>query len=558
MPLPDVTITVQDGGLGTMPASAANAQVKIGVWAGPVGVLQGFSDTGTLSTYGGQGQLVEAIASTLKAAGGPVYGIGVNPSQAGSFSSVVQAGGGAGTVAPSAGAVAASAIKIVTGGAVGVANYVVSPTGTTGPFTTVPVLTSASATPLATQALTQITFPAGTYVAGDVYAIPTSGVVTRFSGTGTPIPTITSSPVDAYSVQVSIKSSATVGASPAPTFTYSLDGGNSVSPVTSVPTSGVFVIPGAGIILTFAGALVSGDLYSFTTVPAGYTTTDLTAAFTALLANNTQWGFVHVVGSTATSAGAAAVAAVAQTQIEGAAPNFRFARAVTECPSTETDTVIQTSFASFASTRVAVGCGDANMVSPLTGRIIRRNPAWALTNRLAAIQPGEDPAYVGRGSVGQVASLVRDEFVTPALDGARFVTLRTFPGMPGYYITNGRLMAPGGSDFQFIQLGRVMDRACLIVRQALAGYVNGAVRVDATTGFIDPRDAARIEQAVNAQLSAGVVATGDASSSTVTISRTTNILSTNTEPVTVRIVPLGYLKTLQTNIGFMNPALQTS
>lgn len=42
---------------------------------------------------------------------------------------------------------------------------------------------------------------------------------------------------------------------------------------------------------------------------------------------------------------------------------------------------------------------------------------------------------------------------------------------------------------------------------------------------------------------------------TVTVNRQANILSTRTIPVSIAIVPLGYVKAIEVEIGFRNPAL---
>ena len=116
-------------------------------------------------------------------------------------------------------------------------------------------------------------------------------------------------------------------------------------------------------------------------------------------------------------------------------------------------------------------------------------------------------------------------------------------------------MAQNGSDFAYTALGRVMDQICTIARAGLLFFLNGGVRVNTTTGFIDERDAQRIEKIVNAQLKAGVVDTGDASSATIQVSRTTNVLSTNTLPVVCAGVPKGYNRNIPLTVGFNNPAL---
>jgi hypothetical protein len=217
---------------------------------------------------------------------------------------------------------------------------------------------------------------------------------------------------------------------------------------------------------------------------------------------------------------------------------------------------VATAFASFSSLRTMVVAGDVGAVSPINGRILRRNAAWIVSAHLAGIQPGEDAGFVGsRNPIRNVASLYRDEQKTQFLDAQRFATMRTIPGRAGYYITNGNMMAPSGSDFNLVQRRRVMDAACRITRQAELPYLNGSVRINPTNGYIDERDAQAFEAKVNSQLKAGVVATGDASASSVVVNRSANILSTSTLPVTVRIVPLGYMKFIATNIGFTNPAI---
>jgi hypothetical protein len=50
---------------------------------------------------------------------------------------------------------------------------------------------------------------------------------------------------------------------------------------------------------------------------------------------------------------------------------------------------------------------------------------------------------------------------------------------------------------------------------------------------------------------------GDASSASVVVNRTANILSTQILPVSIRVVPLGCAKTISVDIGFQNPATLT-
>ena len=321
-----------------------------------------------------------------------------------------------------------------------------------------------------------------------------------------------------------------------------------------------------------------GDVYSFQTLASGYALSgigSLEATLQALLLLPNKYSFIHVVGTTSAAADAEALAAGVDAQLVVAASNFKFVRCQTECPTlgtitltpgmvpaappiadtTDTDTVLENAFQPLAVLRTGVGAGDAIMTNVISGLFLRRNAAWIACARVAQVVVSEDLAYVGRGALPFVSFLFRDEAKTPALDAARFTTLRTFQGENGYYITNGRLMASPTSDFSLIQYGRVMDVACQLARAGLLPFLSGKVRVNTVTGFINEKDARAIEAEVTSDLNTGLVAPGDASAAFVTLSRTTNLLSLGAEPVQVRIVSLAYLKELICTLAFFSPAI---
>jgi hypothetical protein len=549
MAIPEVTLTIEDGALGTLPPNVAGASVKVGICSkGTPNVLTGFSDIRTMQDALGEGPLVEAIAQVLAVAGGPVYACPATPTVAGAAGSVTHGGTGVGTVAVAIAPDRTILAKITTGGVLATSQVAFSVDG--GAYST-PVATAA--TKLVPGTLTTISMAAGTYVLNEVYTISTAGVVTQ-SGAG-PVVTQASSPVDVLNVLIDITTGGALGTA---VFTYSLDGGNSTSPPIATPGGGVYTIPGTGVVLTFAGAFTADDTYTFVTTAAGFTTSEVTTALTAIMADPTEWGFVHIVGAPANAAAAATLATTVDTKMGAAETAFRYAFGIVECPTSEADSALISAFAAFSSSRVMVCAGDVGMQSQLTGLIQRRNCAWAVSARLALIPAGQDPAWVGKGKVAAVSSLYRNEANTEALDAQRFTTMRTHIGKQGYFITNGRMMAAAGSDFTYVQFRRVMDRACQVVRAAELPYLNSDVRIDPATGYIDERDAQTFEGNVNAQLRTAVVSTGDASSSSVVMSRTTNLLSGSAQPVTVRVLSKAYLKAIDTSIGFTNPALSVA
>jgi hypothetical protein len=370
--------------------------------------------------------------------------------------------------------------------------------------------------------------------------------------------TAAGTPLDAYGVLVTLTRPGLPGAA---AFTLSLDGGVTTSAETSVPSGGAYLIPGTGLTLTFAGVFAAGDTYAYTATAPTSTLGDLNAGIDALFADPRQWSILHVVG-TATAAVAAAVA----VRMNDAKTRFRYASALVEARdiSSVTDTGshatwqsnLLTEWATFADVRVGVAAGFAQVVSPLTGRVNRVSIAATYLARLASIAASEHPGYVARGPLPGIVKLFHDEQLTQGLDAAGFTTARTIIGRQGFYITNGRIMAPAGSDYPYIELRRVMDKACSISRNAALEFLNTSVRVDGAGQILDV-EAAAIEGYIEGQLRSILLADRDASNVSVTLQRDSNPLSTRSAKLTTRVEPLAYLSNITEDIGYINPALRT-
>lgn len=560
MAIPNVSLTVIQG-LGGVPGSAGKTSLTLGISSGgAVAALYGFADVPTLQSTLGQGPLVEAMADKLTVAGGLQYAMPLNPSSNGSVGATdTSKVTGAATVTGSAAPAQSIAVKIILGGAIATFTFAVSVNG--GAYGA-PVVTTGSPFPyLVPGTLTKITFAAGTYVLGDVYTISTLGAVTLVgSGPSASNLTFTSSPLDGYDVRVAVTTAGALGAG---VFTYSVDGNNNVSAQVLIPSGGKFAIPGTGVVLTFSGTFVAGDIYSFTTVTASFSASDVATALAAFLLSpiSGQVSLVHVVGMGANAAAAATLAATVDSSMTAAFTAQKFMRAIIECPTSEADSALASAFANFSSQRVLVCAGDIGHISSaVPGRIIRRNCATVFVSRLCAIQPSEHPGWVGspKGKLPNVASLYpnggQTSWTPDALDANRFTTLRVFPGR-GYFVTRGNTMAPGGDDYSSIMNCRVIDVGSTQAIFSLLPFLNIAVLVDKATGTINDQEASSIEAVVRGQIEAQLVAPGDATSVTVEISRTEQILVTKRMPTAIKVVPKGYAENIPVLIGLINPAL---
>uniref|UniRef100_A0A7C3DQY0 Phage tail protein n=1 Tax=Meiothermus ruber TaxID=277 RepID=A0A7C3DQY0_MEIRU len=385
-----------------------------------------------------------------------------------------------------------------------------------------------------------------------------AGAVTK-TGTGTATLSLSGSPNDDYRLRIRITRAAANLAAATAAFQYSLDNGNTYSPEIAVPVSGSYVIPDTGLTLTWAdGTFVVGDEYTATCTAPGYTTTDLVNALNTLFARTElSYRFIHVVG-----AGSATVAAALNTVLEARAAdanNPRFIHALMDTAD-DTDNNLITAFSSFTSVRVGASGGYADVISPITGLVMKRPAAWVIAGRYSGRPVEEHPGRYASGALRTVVRLHRNESVTPGLDAARFATLRTIEG--GFYITRGRLFAPPGSDYEQVQNREVMDVACETAYRAWLRWLNEQIQVSAQTGRILEREALRIEAYVE-----GLVRTAlrgkisideitDQPAAYVRIDRSENILSTKTIPYDISIVPLGYAERITGKVRFFNPQLQ--
>jgi hypothetical protein len=565
MTAPGLRTTVQDFGLGVVEGGQGAVALVIGLaLGGTTNQVVGFGAKAAAEGLLVAGPALESVVSKLAAGASAVYFCRSLASSNGSASAVTKTGTGTGTVTTAIAPHADILVTCTTAGALGTAAFTFKVGNATA---SAPVTSAAGWSSTGYQVpgtFVTIVFVAGSYVAGgtpDSYLLSSAdGTVTHPTGAGPAVPTYSASPVDAYDVIVEIMGDGGLGAG---TFRYSIDGGDNYVGDVQIPSGGKFALQasnglGTGVVLTFASTFVKGDKHTFTTTSASSSVSDVAAAFDAAILDASQWDMVHVVGTPANAAGAATLHATVATKMAAAKAAGRFARAMIECPQTESDSTIKSAFTNVADTRVAVCVGDFEHTSPLTGKVNRRNAAWAASARAVAIAEGEALHYVGRGTLDQVKSLYRDEGLTPGLDDARFLTLTTFPGYSGYYVTRGRVMAQPGSDFSFWQHGRVIDRACKIGRDIGMPLVGKSLRVNATTGKILEVEARRIEKRIRSAIEGDLQARGQISAVSVVVNRDTNIISTSALDIDIGVVPLAYADFVNETLRLVNPALVLS
>ncbi len=405
--------------------------------------------------------------------------------------------------------------------------------------------------------------------------IGTNGSVTKTpvaGGTGTGTITVAGEPNDSYEVHVGISKTGTVATGE---FQYSLDDGRTFSAPITIPSGADFLIPETNVTLTFvpgAGPVFfeAGDLNEFDSIAPHYNAADIDAAQTVLLASLLNFDFVVYAGRAVDAPAAAVLAAVIAADMLELENSFNYVRAMVDA-GTDTEVNWLSSFAAFADVRVGVCASSVDVESgkAFTGWGVPNRPVLDVAAaRAAGSLISTDLARFITGALPGVVAIEHNEFLSETLDAAGFTTTRTWPTTSGFYLTNGRLMAPAGSDFQFWQFGRVMDVACTTTQKAQQAFANISVRAnpkdvpnEGNVGTIDERDAQRLETKVESALSASLLqpksaegTPGHVSAFEYTIDRTNNVVSTTSVLTEVAIQPLGYAKFITTQLGF-TPAL---
>ena len=394
--------------------------------------------------------------------------------------------------------------------------------------------------------------------AATIYAVRASGDVAGTVGavtatkTGTGNLTAAGSPLDAYEVIVEIVDP---GQRNVATFKYSLDGGDTYSPKITVPAAGTYTIPDTGVTLTFtedgvtpANSFKAGDKYTFSTTAPAASVNSINAAITALLNSALAYEFIHVVGVSDAS-----VWAALDTRAVEAEGAFRYIQFLAEARGLNAGetvdqwvTALTTAAASFSSTRVSVCAGRLEITDPLTGRIMDRNGAGLYAGRVCALGVQQSPGRVAAGGLPSVVRLnpvgINDGHIK-SLDDARFITFRQYVGQAGFYVTNGRMMAPATSDFRYVEARRVMDKACALVRTAALRFEHA----EATNEGLNALQA-QLSHPLEIMAGAGEIVQGQ-----VVIPAGQDVIGTSTLRVRVRIVPVGILRWIELDLGFTNP-----
>ena len=344
-------------------------------------------------------------------------------------------------------------------------------------------------------------------------------------------------------------------------FWYSIDGGNNFSEEYTIPLSGEFELPGTGMVLKFTDSdtedksFLEGDAYSFQTVAPTMSNASVLKAVEGLLSFKKSLEMIHIVG-TSGKALWAALQAKAEVFQEEKKPVIFLCEA-RSCRNDETldeyETALEQERKNISSRYIAV--------TPTYATYMRKDRRIQNINMAGVIS-----GYIGKAKESLSVGCVEEFPISSTklikllpegieshlknLDAMGYTVIRDYTDLEDFYIANGNVMSPDGSDFKYIEHVRVLNR---IVRE-----INKLATMKLQQE-IDPENYESDIKAIEAYLNIAMDnAKNDKiiSSGNVTIdTEDLNILADEKLDVNATWVPMGTDRVINITFAVNNPAL---
>jgi hypothetical protein len=343
---------------------------------------------------------------------------------------------------------------------------------------------------------------------------------------------------------------------------------------------------GSGVQLNFGAGALAGpsgttyDTWQFGTVGPQWNDAGVEAALAAFFASQYAVegvGSIHIVGVCA----AGDISAI-QTSLNTGTTGYVYTRAIVElrdalAPTTyggsgETEATWMAALETIASgesaqPRICADGGYYNTPSPFANAAggtpsYRRPLAWShavrrtqvpLQRRAGRVKDGPySTIVVNPASDPTDGFIYHDERITPGLNAARIGSALTWPKKgTGFFQCQEPLLSANGSQFTELAIGNVLDAACDI------GYAAGVEEVSddlltQSNGTLDPVTLNVFQGSIQGALNEGMVQTPLVSAVAAIVSSTQNVNATGVVPVTISVLPRGYVNAVAETVNLSN------
>jgi hypothetical protein len=156
--------------------------------------------------------------------------------------------------------------------------------------------------------------------------------------------------------------------------------------------------------------------------------------------------------------------------------------------------------------------------------------------------------YIGTQTVEEAAGNIQ------VIHDKGYITLRTHVGRAGYFFTDDPTTTLATDDYSQLALGRVLDKAIFL---AYITYVNDLlddIEIDPDTGQIETAKAKYLQQLATTAIDSTMTANNEISGVTVEVDPNQDVLATSKICIKLRVIPVGYAREIEVELGFSNPA----
>lgn len=131
-----------------------------------------------------------------------------------------------------------------------------------------------------------------------------------------------------------------------------------------------------------------------------------------------------------------------------------------------------------------------------------------------------------------------------------YIIYRQYPNVAGYYFNDDPTATAATDDIRSITNARVIQKAVVIAHTVYVQEVNNNVLVDAATGRLPVAQIKNLQSLIETAINNSMTANEEISGCAAYINPAQDIVATSQLTVQLSIVPVGYTKTINVNIGF--------
>lgn len=390
-------------------------------------------------------------------------------------------------------------------------------------------------------------------------AASTDGTLTAVTKTGTGFSTATLSgkPNNDFDVIIDVTVAGRLNEA---ALKYSINGGLNYSEELTVPANGVVVLEGTGITVTFTedvgtpmSSFIAGDRYQFKSTAPLLTNQDILDSVDLLKSLELEYEYIHIVGSTSKAlwASIAVEADAFMTTLKRPVMVILESRGINaeETLDEYTDALINDQkLINHTDLQVVAGRGLYKQMDGVTKEI---NAAAIICGLYSLAKVSQSIGEVKSFSISdsKLISLTPEgigEYID-YLDAARYLTIRRYEGIAGYYVTNAKMLAPEGSDYKYAERVRVKNKMLKETRKR--ALLELQTEIDPINSQADLEVIAKFVQIPLDEM----VRNKEVSSARIYIPEGQDILSTERLEMVIRFIPKGHVREMELDLGMENP-----